>query len=1171
MRRGGILVAVAALWAGAAAAQDDRDYLTAFLEDSLSGAGRSVTITGFEGALSSQATIERLEIADAAGVWITLEGVVLDWSRSSLLSGEVVVNELSAEVIALARLPKAEAAGPVPEAAPFALPELPVSIDIGQIAAARIVLGAAVLGEPVEGRLEASLRLAGGEGEAALALERTDGGPEARVTLAASYANASGALALELEAREAAGGIVARLLGLPGAPAAVLTVAGEGTLADFEAAVRLESDGVTRLEGPVTLAAGAGGETGFAARLAGNPAPLFLPAYADFLGDSVALTAEGRVWPGGSVRVDRLDLTARALTLTGRVAVAADGLPSLVELTGRIARPEGGPVLLPLPGLTDTQVQLATVLVAFDAARDAGWTAAVQVAGLTRPGLTLEEARVEGSGRIDRVAGLGSLGGTVAFSLRGIGGLEAALAEALGTDVTGKAVFSWREGADALALPLLALTGADYRAEGGLRIGGLSTALTAVGRLALRAESLRRFSGLAGRDLGGRADLRLTGEASPLTGAFDLALEMEGEGLRIGQAQADRLLAGRSVLAASARRDAAGVTLRSLDASAGGLRLQASGKVATAGSDLTGRLDWADLGALGGGLGGALTAEARFEGRPEDGRLSLSGEARGLRIGEAAVDRVLAGTSALDLAVRLRDGGVEVERLTLAGPNLTADTAALPGGALSVTARLRDLALVTPEFPGPLTLSGRITPPGGQWQADLRLTGPAGIDARVAGTVAGNRPDLTIRGVADAAAANGIADPVTLAGALGYDLRLSGGWGLPALAGRITLSGGRLAVPLRGLSLQDVALLADLSGGRAQIAATATAPRGGRLRVDGPVGLTAPFDAGLDIRLEALTLRDPELYETQIDGSLSLTGPLLGRAALRGTLALAETELRVPSTGFATAADLEAIAHVNDSAAARETRARAGVGAVQGGGTAAAAGGPDWLLDVTIAAPNRIFLRGRGLDAELGGAVRLGGSVRAVVPSGQLDLIRGRLDILGKRLDLDEASLALEGALVPWLRVSASNTTAEVTSIVTIEGPADAPEITFSSVPDLPQEEVLAWLLFGRGLDRISALQAAQLANAVAMLAGRGGEGIIGRLRGSFGFDDLDVSTAEDGTATVRAGKYISENVYTEIGVDETGKTRINLNLDLRPGVTVRGRVDSDGESGLGIYLEKDY
>lgn len=68
------------------AQQDDRDYLTAFLEDTLSDAGRQVTVTGFAGALSSQATIEKLTIADDQGVWITLNGVVLDWSRSALFS-----------------------------------------------------------------------------------------------------------------------------------------------------------------------------------------------------------------------------------------------------------------------------------------------------------------------------------------------------------------------------------------------------------------------------------------------------------------------------------------------------------------------------------------------------------------------------------------------------------------------------------------------------------------------------------------------------------------------------------------------------------------------------------------------------------------------------------------------------------------------------------------------------------------------------------------------------------------------------------------------------------------------------------------------------------------------------------------------------------------------------
>ena len=47
------LVIVGCLAAGSAWGQtDDRDYLTAFLEDTLSDAGRQVTVTGFAGALS---------------------------------------------------------------------------------------------------------------------------------------------------------------------------------------------------------------------------------------------------------------------------------------------------------------------------------------------------------------------------------------------------------------------------------------------------------------------------------------------------------------------------------------------------------------------------------------------------------------------------------------------------------------------------------------------------------------------------------------------------------------------------------------------------------------------------------------------------------------------------------------------------------------------------------------------------------------------------------------------------------------------------------------------------------------------------------------------------------------------------------------------------------------
>ena len=120
------------------AQEDDRDRLTRFLEDNLSDAGRVVTVTGFAGALSSRATVRELTIADDAGIWLTLRDVVLDWNRLAVLRGNIEINELTAAEIIVARAPVALPDDmPSPEAAGFALPDLPISVRIGKIAAER--------------------------------------------------------------------------------------------------------------------------------------------------------------------------------------------------------------------------------------------------------------------------------------------------------------------------------------------------------------------------------------------------------------------------------------------------------------------------------------------------------------------------------------------------------------------------------------------------------------------------------------------------------------------------------------------------------------------------------------------------------------------------------------------------------------------------------------------------------------------------------------------------------------------------------------------------------------------------------------------------------------------------------------------------------------------------
>ena len=71
-----LTLALCLLPMSAVAQEDDKSYLAGLLEGYLSDAGRAVTITGFEGALSSRATLQEMTIADDAGVWLTLRDVV---------------------------------------------------------------------------------------------------------------------------------------------------------------------------------------------------------------------------------------------------------------------------------------------------------------------------------------------------------------------------------------------------------------------------------------------------------------------------------------------------------------------------------------------------------------------------------------------------------------------------------------------------------------------------------------------------------------------------------------------------------------------------------------------------------------------------------------------------------------------------------------------------------------------------------------------------------------------------------------------------------------------------------------------------------------------------------------------------------------------------------------
>ncbi|TNC52415.1 hypothetical protein FHG66_02420 [Rubellimicrobium rubrum] len=646
-------------------------------------------------------------------------------------------------------------------------------------------------------------------------------------------------------------------------------------------------------------------------------------------------------------------------------------------------------------------------------------------------------------------------------------------------------------------------------------------------------------------------------------------------------------LSGPARAVGTAAQGADGTIAIDAEATAPGARAVIDASVAPPDQDYeitgTANVSVADLGPwsrlagqpLGGGLdarveGSALPSLAEFD-------LTVDATTRDLDVGVPAVAQLLAGTGTVaGRAVRGADGAILVERLAADFPNIdVTGQGTTEGGEARVTfnARLADLGLFVPEFPGPVAATGTATLGAGGTTVDADVTGPGGITAAVAGTVGGEATDLRATGTAPLEIANAFLDPRRLEGPASFDLRLAGAPSLDALSGTVSVQGAQLADPGLGEALRNITGTATIAGGTATLALAGDLATGGRLDVAGPVGLQPPFEANLAINGTGLVIRDPSLYEARGNGRLTVTGPLAGGALIAGAVGLETVELRVPATGVGALGEPLPVFHIEPSVPVQRTLARAELavdGAAQAAADDAEGGGVSFGLDILLDAPARVFVRGRGLDAELGGQLRLTGTTRQVIPIGQFSLLRGRLSILGQRFDLTEGSATIQGDFNPFLRLVAETTARTGTLIsITLEGPLASPEVTFSSSPELPQDEILAQLLFGVDIASITPFQAVQLAAAVSELAGGGG-GLVQDLRAGAGLADLDVTTTESGGFGLRLGRYLSENVYTDVTVSQD-QTEATINLDLTPDLTVRAGVGTTGETSVGIYFERDY
>jgi translocation and assembly module TamB len=688
---------------------------------------------------------------------------------------------------------------------------------------------------------------------------------------------------------------------------------------------------------------------------------------------------------------------------------------------------------------------------------------------------------------------------------------------------------------------------------------------------------------------GGRQDISITASGSRIAVAdvavqnFDARLalsDLYSRPVIDGTIQADTLTAGgqtfRTVRIAAVGSPAASDITAS--AVGQGFELNAQGRVVP--GDAT-RIELASFTARRGGRRLALAQPAAIS--LQGGVATITGLVIAADQGRVSVSGTVG--ERLDLAVDIRNLPLQVAEIAV--PNL--GLAGTVNGNASVrgessnpsgTYNLRVTGLATAETrqaglpPLNVTAEGRI--------ADQRATIDADVAAGRFGTlqITGSVPldtadelALRVSGRTDLAVANSFlsASGQRLTGSATFDLSIAGTAAQPQIQGSVALAGGSFVDSLQGVQLNDINGRFAMRGETLAIESLSARTRnGGSLAARGQVEIdpAAGFPADVRITGNRAQLVSNETVEASADLDIALSGPLTSSPRVAGRVNIITMNVSVPDRLPTTLRPLPNTKHIQPTptAAARLALARRQQAAGSRGRPFSAE------LDLVLSAQNRIFVRGRGINAELGGDLRLQGTSRDPVAIGAFELRRGRLDLIGRRIDFVRGRLDFTGDLTPSLDFLAETQAGEVTARIGVTGPATQPEFSFSSSPDLPQDEVLSRILFQRPSGGLSAGQALQLAQTVAQLSGGTGTDAFESLRRSLGVDSLDISVGADGGPAVGVSRYISDNVRVGVRAgarpEESGVT---VDIDLTRRLKAQGAVDAEGGTSVGLGFEWEY
>ena len=411
----------------------------------------------------------------------------------------------------------------------------------------------------------------------------------------------------------------------------------------------------------------------------------------------------------------------------------------------------------------------------------------------------------------------------------------------------------------------------------------------------------------------------------------------------------------------------------------------------------------------------------------------------------------------------------------------------------------------------------------------------------------------------------------SLSGQLAVGADFSGRVENPQLTGIVRGEGLTYQNQTFGTRLTEMVLSGRFVGNRLQVEQLAATAGAGKLTAQGSISLAAAqgFPMDLSFDLDNARIARSDAIASAATGNLRLTKVAGATALLSGTLALTDTRYELIRQGAAQVPDLTGV------------RFKPPRGRLRFTGNESVAPRPgvfdDLRLDVALTAPSQVTVTGMGLDSEWSADLRVAGTNTAPRLTGDVNLVRGNLSFAGRRFDLTDGRVIFTGeaAANPLVRLNASEDIDGVTVVVNVTGRSLAPQITFTSNPALPADEVLSRILFGNSVGQLSPLQGVQLAASLNSLrATGGGLNPLSKLRAATGLSRLSILSPDAATGrgtAISAGRYISNNVYLELITDARGFTATQIEVSLTRALSILGAAGGSGLTNFNVRYRKRY